>query len=731
MKKFPFYKQLDAMDCGSTCLRMILSFYGKKYTAQSLRDKCFITHEGVSLFGISEAAEMLGMSTRGLKLTFDDILNEVETPFIVHWRQRHFIVVYKVDKKNQLLYIADPAHGKVKYSRKEFEDGFCTFKEDGLDMGIALLLKPTPDFYNMEDEALDKTSFTFLLKYLKPYKKYITQLFLGMGLGSLLQLIFPFLTQSLVDVGISDQNISFVWMILIAQLVLFVARTATSFIRSWLMLHISTRINVSIISDFLIKLMKLPIRFFDTKMMGDLLQRINDHQRIEHFLTNATLETIFSLVNLIIFGVVLAIYDLKILLIFLIGSVIHISWILVFMKKRRVLDFKRFDRMSENHNNLIHLISGMQEIKLNNCERQKRWKWENIQAGMFKINMQSLALEQFQSSGGSFINELKNILITFLAASSVINGDITLGMMMSVSYIIGQLNSPLNQLIEFFSSAQDAKISLERMGEIHNKEDEEKAEVVRSKNLPEEKSFKVSNLKFQYDGPESEVVLDDINLHIPAGKVTAIVGASGSGKTTLIKLLLGFYEPVAGQIQVGNTPLNGINGSFWRQSCGVVMQEGFIFNETIAENIAVSDDHIDRKKLLHAVKTANIQEFIETLPLAYNTKIGSDGHGLSQGQKQRVLIARSVYKNPPFLFFDEATNALDANNEKKIMENLEEFYKGKTVVVVAHRLSTVKNADQIVVLDKGKIVEKGTHAELASLKGAYYQLVKNQLELGN
>jgi len=553
-------------------------------------------------------------------------------------------------------------------------------------------------------------------------------------LGSLLQLIAPFLTQSVVDKGIGNQNLGFVTLVLVAQLVLMVSRTSVEFIRNWLLLHISTRINISLISDFLIKLMKLPIGFFDTKMIGDIMQRIGDHTRIQNFLTGSSVNILFSMVNLLIFGAVLAFYSLKILGVFIIGSAIYFIWVWLFLKKRRELDFKRFAQMSDNQSNLFQLITGMQEIKLNNCERQKRWKWERIQARLFRVNIQGLALSQWQQAGAMFFNETKNIFITFLSASAVIKGDITLGMMMSVQYIIGQLNAPVEQMISFMQQAQDAKISMERLGEIHNKEDEEPTNTIKVNQLPENRSIEINNLSFQYEGPHSEMVLKDINLTIPEGKTTAIVGTSGSGKTTLVKLLLGFYAPVKGEIKVGGTTLGNYNSSFWRAQCGAVMQDGFIFSDTISENIAPGDENIDTLKLRNAVRVANISDFIDGLPLGFNTKIGQEGSGISQGQRQRLLIARVVYKNPEYIFFDEATNSLDANNEKVIMQNLEEFFmhgKPKTVVVVAHRLSTVKNADQIIVLEKGEIIEKGTHDELTQIKGAYYELVKNQLELGN
>ena len=756
-RNFPFYKQLDAMDCGPTCLRMVAKHYGKHYSLETLRQKSFIGREGVSMLGISTAAESIGFRTIGVHISFQQ-LAEAPLPCIVHWKQNHFVVVYKIqctmnnvqctkgDVPKGTVYVADPAQGLVKFTVQEFLSGWLSTKTEGQDEGVALLLEPTPDFYAAEDEKQDKTKLRFVLQYLKPYKKLIVQLFLGMLLGTLLQLIFPFLTQTIVDYGIGNNNLSFVVVILIAQLTLYVAQTAVEFIRSWILLHISTRINISIISDFLIKLMKLPIGFFDTKMIGDIMQRIGDHSRIEAFLTSSTLNTLFSFVNLIVFSIVLALYSLKLFTVFLVASVLYVLWITIFLKKRKELDYKRFAQASAEQSNLYQLITGMQEIKLNNCEKQKRWEWENIQAKLYHVSIKGLALSQYQQSGAFFINETKNILISFVSAAAVIKGNMTLGMMTAVQYIIGQLNAPINQMIGFIQSAQDAKISLERLGEIHNREDEgfqctmynEQCTMIGDMSNPDvvgtyrirPTDLRVENVTFRYD-ELSDNVLEDISLAIPAGKVTAIVGMSGSGKTTIVKLLLGFYPPKKGEILAGGTNLKNIRPSDWRARCGAVMQDGFIFSDTIARNIAVGEEHIDGQRLLNAVRVANIEEMIDGLPLGFNTKIGQEGKGISQGQRQRILIARAVYKNPDFLFFDEATNALDANNEKVIMENLQQFFKGRTVVVVAHRLSTVKNADQIVVLNHGRIVEVGTHEQLTVLRGEYFELVRNQLEMGN
>lgn len=626
--------------------------------------------------------------------------------------------------------MADPAHGMLVYTKQEFLNAWLSRKdEQGKDEGIALCFEPSQEFYNNEEEKQDRTKLSFLLQYLRPYKKLILQLFLGMGLGTLLQAIFPFFTQSIVDYGIGNNNLPFIVLVLIAQLVLSITQTGVEFIRSWIMLHITTRVNISIISDFLFKLMKLPIGFFDSKMIGDIMQRIGDHYRIEAFLTGSTLNTLFSIFSFIVFVCILAFYNIKLLIVFLIAGVLYVLWILLFMKRRRDLDFKRFAQSANEQSNLFQMITGMQEIKLNNCEKQKRWEWEGIQAKLFKISIKGLILSQYQQSGAFFINETKNILISFFAAYSVIKGDMTLGMLTAVQYIIGQLNVPLNQFIVFIQSAQDAKISLERLNEIHQKEDEEKEGVERINELVERKSIFIENVSFSYN-PLSPEVLRDVNLVIPQGKVTAVVGMSGGGKTTLLKLLLGFYSLNKGEIKVGEHALQNLNSKVWRSHCGVVMQDGFIFSDTIAKNIAVGVERIDKKQLLHAVKVANIEEMIQELPLGFNTKIGQEGSGISQGQKQRILIARAVYKNPDYLFFDEATNSLDANNERVIMENLQTFFEGRTVVVVAHRLSTVKNADQIIVLNQGKIAEVGTHQVLTAKKGEYYELVKNQLELG-
>ena len=719
------------MDCGPGCLRIVAGHYGKHYNIHTLRERCNISREGVSMMGISRAAESIGFRTTGVRISFEQLKKESPLPAIIHWNQNHFVVVYKISgrKNKEIVSISDPATGLVKLQKDEFLRCWASGNENGENYGLALLLGTSPDFYSAQDEKPDKKSFFFLFKYLRPYNNLVIQLIVGLIFGSMLQLAFPFLTQSIVDKGITNRNINFIYLVLIAQLVLTLSRVSVEFIRGWILLHLGTRINISLISDFLIKLMRLPMKYFDSKMVGDLIQRIGDNKRIETFLTGATLNMMFSLVNLFIFSIVILYYNLTIFLIFLAGSTFYVLWVSLFMRQRKMLDYRQFSQLSANQSNVIQLIQGMPEIKLNSCEQEKRWEWERIQAKLFRISIKGLALSQYQQSGAILINEVKNILITIIAAKSVVDGNISLGMMLAIQYIIGQLNSPIDNLIYFFNLTQDAKISLERLGEIHLRDDEEDPEGSGISDIPVGKDIELLNLSFSYDEIDSAPVLKNVSIKIPAGKQTAIVGTSGSGKTTLVKLLLGFYPPTGGEIRIGENNLSTFSISRWRENCGVVMQDGFIFSDTIANNIAIKTEKIEKKRLLYASTLANIADFIDSLPLGYNTKIGSEGHGLSQGQKQRILIARAIYKNPDIIFFDEATNALDANNEKVILENLLEFFKGRTVVVVAHRLSTVKNADQIVVIEKGKVVETGTHKDLSELKGAYYTLVKNQLDL--
>ncbi len=727
--KFKVIRQLDSMQCGIASLAMVCSYYGKNISIKKLSSICPVSSEGVSMLAIKAAAESIGLEVIAGRIHINELIR-INGPFILYWNQNHFVVLYKVSNDGKYFFIADPGKGNIRYTAKDFKNHWIGHTAEET-KGIAMYLEITDKFNTVNEKDIrNNYSTKFLFGYIRQYRTYFTQIILGLALGCVLQLIMPFLTQAIVDVGIRHRDIGFIWLILLGELMIVVGRTATDFIRRWLLLHISMRINISLVSDFFIKLLKLPMSFFDTKLMGDLMQRIGDHTRVQNFLTGQVLNIIFTFLSFIIFGIVLFFYNPLIFGIFVVGSVCYGLWITSFLKKRKVIDYELFEQQAKNQNKTYQLITSMQEIKLQDCERRRRWEWEDTQADLFSVQMKSLKLQQTQEAGSIFINEVKNIMITVLAATAVINSQMTLGAMLAVQYIIGQLNSPVEQLMSFIYSLQDVKISLERINEIHEGKNEE-SDGNQASEFNDGKSIDLSNVDFKYDPHALKKTLTDVSFNIPEGKVTAIVGASGSGKTTLIKLMLGYYPVMAGAISIAGRNINEYNLKWWRRHCGVVMQDGVIFSESIARNIAVDDGDVDIERLEKAARIANIHDYIMGLPLKYNTLIGRDGVGLSQGQKQRILIARAVYKNPDFIFLDEATNALDAKNERAIVENLDEFYKGRTVIVVAHRLSTVKNADQIIVLDGGKVVESGNHASLIEKRGAYYNLVKNQLELGN
>lgn len=720
--------QHDSMECGAACLAMICSHFNKPMPLKETVKACNATREGVSMLGLKQVATEIGFEVIIAQGKIEDLDNE-DLPCILYWNQNHFVVLYKIDVKKQQYYLADPAKGKCKYGKEYIQEHWINIDDKGNHSGIAMFFENRFSLKKKYDLS-EERSFSFLFSYIRQYQKFFFQISLGLLLGCLLQLLMPFLTQAIVDVGIAHRDIGLIWLILLGELAIVIGSTATDFIRRWLLLHISLRINISLVSDFFIKLLKLPMSFFDTKLMGDLLQRMNDHSRVQSFLTNQVLGVMFSMLSFVVFGIVLFIYDVSIFGIFVAGSIMYGLWIAHFLSRRKVIDYELFEQQAINQNKTYEFVTTMQEIKLQDCEQRRRWEWEDTQADLFDVQMKSLKLQQTQEAGSIFINELKNILITVFAATAVINQSITLGTMLAIQYIVGQLNSPVEQLMRFIYSLQDVKISLERINEIHLSKNEESQDS-QCQSFDSHKSIIFESVDFKYDPHALKNTLSDISFEIPEGKVTAIVGASGSGKTTLIKLMLGYYRVLSGHIAIAGRDINEYNLKWWRRHCGVVMQDGVIFSESIARNIAVDDGEIDVERLEQAAKIANIHDYVMGLPLKYNTKIGRDGVGLSQGQKQRILIARAVYKNPDFIFLDEATNALDAKNERAIVENLGEFYKGRTVVVVAHRLSTVKNADQIIVLDAGRIVESGTHASLIAAQGSYYNLVKNQLELGN
>lgn len=719
------------MGCGIACLQMICAYYGKQIRQEYLSKICFPTTEGVSLLGIGDAASKIGFDTVSVSLTIEELLTS-KLPCILHWNQNHFVVLYKI-KDNRKLYIADPGKGLMDYTMEEFKKHWIEMEQNGEEKGIAMFLEPTRAFYENKKEQNTRTEmpFQFLFGYIKQYKKFFFQIILGLLIGSLLQLALPFLTQNIVDIGIKNKDISFIWLILIGQLIITFSRTSIDFIRRWLLLHISIRINISLVSDFFIKLLQLPMSFFDTKLMGDLMQRIGDHSRVNSFLTQQILNVVFSLISFVVFSCVLLVYNRLIFMIFLTGSILYGGWMTLFLRRRKIIDYELFEQQAINNNKTYQFLTSIQEIKLQDCEQRRRWEWEDVQADLFKVQMKILKLQQTQETGSIFINELKNIIITVVSATAVINGSLTLGMMLAIQYIIGQLNSPIEQLMRFIYSIQDVKISLERINEIHKKDNEEDFKRTRTAFENSTHDIVLNNIDFKYDPHAIQPTIDGVSIRIPEGKITAIVGASGSGKTTLIKLMLGYYPIMSGEITIAGHNISEYNLKWWRRQCGVVMQDGVIFSESIARNIAVDDKEIDTEKLMMAAEIANVKDFVTALPLKFNTIIGRDGMGLSQGQKQRILIARAVYKCPEFIFLDEATNSLDASNERAIVQHLDKFYKGKTVIVVAHRLSTVKNADQIIVLDKGKVVETGNHNSLTAKRGAYYNLVKNQLELGN
>jgi len=725
---YPFVRQYDAMDCGPACISMVALWHGKRISLETIRKRSWITREGVSLLGLKSAAESMGFTAVGVKIPFRKLQGDIPLPCIVHWQQNHFIVVNRVSEKR--VWVSDPAIGRVKMTHEEFIRGWGSSEVDGETAGMALLLKPDAAFEALENDPPPKGGFEFLLPYLKPYRKQILILIAGLIAGSAIQLVFPFLTQAIIDRGIADSDIRLIYLILAGQLALILGRLAVEFSRGWLLLHLGSKLNITIVSDFLARLMNLPIAYFDTKLNGDILQRIDDNSRIENYLTSSSLAILFSLFNFVIFGVVLGIYSIAVLLVFLTGTALYILYVTLFMPSRERLDNIRFMQMAEAGNKMINIVNGMQEIKLAGNEATNRREWEGHQKEIYRTRIEGLRIHQFQAAGGTLIHESANIFITVISATLVINGSMTLGMMLAVQFITGQLNGPVSQIVNFMRSTQDARISLERLAEVHAMETEDQGSETIVSDMPGKVNITVSDLSFRYEGPGSPWVFKDLNMLIPAGKITAIVGESGSGKTTLLKLLMGFYRPTGGSIMIDGMKPEEISVASLRKATGVVMQEGYIFPDTILGNIAPGTDDPDMESIRQAVSVASLKSLIDTLPAGLLTRVGQGGHGLSQGQKQRILIARVVYKQPSLLLLDEATSALDASNERMIVENLAGFYAGRTVVIVAHRLSTVRHADMIVVLDKGRVSESGSHEELTRMKGTYYKLIRDQLELG-
>jgi len=745
--KFPFTNQLGARDCGPACLKMLAAWYGQDYALDFLREKCHITKVGVSLMGISEAAEIIGFHSTGVKMDVEQLKEIVQDiPVILHWNEHHFVVIYKSPKAGRQgnFHIADPATGLVSYKEDEFTErwignhddrhfqpGFSSYGNSGLPVGYALLLEPTPGFYDQpKTEGLKKKmSMGSIWKYFTPHKNIFLKLLAGMIVSSAIMFITPFLTKAMVDRGINLHDINFIYLILFGQLMLFFGTSIADIIRSNLLLHMGTRINISMVSDFLAKMLKLPISFFESHITGDLMQRMNDHHRIESLLTVSSLNTVFSVLNFAVLSVVLAVYSVPIFFLFIIGSLFGFGWMLLFLRKRKKNDCQFFELYSKESNKVIEIMTGMQDIKISNSMHQKRGEWEKIQAALYKLKIKSLSIAQFQNIGSAIFKQGTSILITFLAAKAVMNDNITLGTMFAITMIVGQLSSPLEQLHSLVTSLQDARLGLDRINDVMIQKDEDPEEQEVVKHIPGHEDIILRNVSFGYGSEQAEPVLKNISLTIPAGKVTAIVGASGSGKTTLLKLLLRFYDPGKGAIFLGKHHYRNLHHGMWRDRCGVVMQEGQLFSGTIADNISMGREK-NYKAIIKAAGIASIDEFIESLPMQYSTEIGAEGIGLSAGQEQRILLARAVYKNPSYLFLDEATSSLDANNEKAVIENLGHYFEGRTVVVIAHRLSTVKYADQLIVLDNGEIVDTGSHIDLTRRKGIYYTLVKNQLELG-
>lgn len=727
LKGFPTEYQMDSQDCGPASLKMIAKYYGRYYSLQFLRDKCGITKEGVSLLDLSTGAESIGLHTLAVKSNINDLVLKVPFPVIVFWNQNHFVVVYNASRKH--IWVSDPMKGHVKYTHEKFREGWYLDEEE---YGVLLAVEPTADFKTSKEErAMQKDSFFGILRYFLPYKKNFGLIFFIMMMVTLLQGILPFISKAVIDVGIVTSDVKFINMILVGNICILVSVMVFNVMRDWILMHITARVNIALISDYLIKLMKLPVTFFENKLLGDILQRAADHERIRSFIMNNSLSLIFSTFTFFLFSIILLFYNHVIFFIFLCGSILYVCWVLLFLKVRKKLDWQYFELISKNQSYWVETVSAIQDIKIYNYERSRRWKWEEIQARLYHVNKHVLAVTNMQNLGAQFIDSIKNMAIVFFCATAVIKGEITYGIMISTQFITGMLNGPLIQFINFVVSAQYAKISFLRMNEIRQLDDEEELLSVGSTTiLPEHKDISLENVMFQYT-VNAPFVLKNIYLTIPENKVTAIVGGSGSGKSTLLKLLVRLYKPSFGEIKMDKMNVMAINLRQWRKMCGVVMQDGKLFSDTIVNNIVLDDENVDRESLLECCKTAQILDEINGMPQGFDTRIGEQGRRLSGGQKQRLLIARALYSNPKILFLDEATNSLDTINEKKIVNALNSAFQNRTVVVIAHRLSTIRNADQIVVMEDGRIVEIGNHETLIERKGLYYKLIESQTDTIN
>lgn len=731
MYSFPHRQQPNAKDCGATCLYLISAYYGKRHSLDKLREYSHISREGASLMGISEAAERIGFKTLGLCLDMDKLANEVRLPCILFWNQNHYVVCYKIrrGRKGYRFYLSDPASIKTVCSEEEFRSHWLCTRRNGEDRGILLQLCPTDLFYTIEGDE-KKPRFKGLagyFTYIAPYKGAVAQMIFSMLLLMFLGLFAPFLTQVMVDVGIREGNFSFVMLVLLSQLILTLTNMGVGMINGWLSLHTNTRVSLALFSDFWKKLLKLPAKFFDTKILGDLMQRLEDYDRIESFLLGHSIQICFSIVSFVVFTSILAYYNVTILMVFLVGHVLYVLWTIMFLGTWKRLDYENFELSSKSNNKIIQMLQGVVDIKLNNEENLKRWEWEKIQARLFRLSVRRLKVGQLQGNVSTLITNVTNLLISAITAQAVIGGSMTLGMMMAISYVTAQIGAPISQFVGFVHVLQETKISLERLDEIHSMPDDDSLLESQQQELPTKKDISFEHVNFSYDGSPHRLVLKDVSLTILANKVTALVGDSGCGKTTVIKLIQGLYEPLSGAVKIDGIPISCINPHQLRRQVGSVMQEGYLFSDTIARNVATGTTQIDRQRLHEAARLANVDSFVGNLPLGYNTKIGMEGVGVSQGQKQRILIARLIYKSPEILLLDEATNSLDSKNEKSIMSNLQACFKNKTVVMAAHRLSTIRNADQIIVMKDGRVEEVGTHSELLARRGEYYALIENQL----